>query len=154
MDNHHYFEEIEIPNMPSCLIFLDIDGTLIPDAPEECFLENIVIGKVTQLSKHHTVYLCTNGKDRNRAQSIASRLGITLVESKHKKYSRKILNDLPLDQNRQTLVIGDKILTDGLLAKRLQAHLYLVKRKYSGKERLLVRLSNYLDDVVTVTIFP
>ena len=122
MDNHfpkifkfenkkqRYFEEINIPDKPSCLIFLDLDGTLAPDIPEDISIESAVKEKVAQLSKHHIVYLCTNGKDRDRARNIALKLGIAFIDSEHKKYSRKILNGLPPDQNRQTIVIGDKIL--------------------------------------------
>ena len=152
MDKRYYFENISVPDEPSCLVLLDLDGTLTPDIREETSIENIVKEKVTQLSKHHSVYLCTNGKDRDRAQNIASKLGIALVDSKYKKQSKKFLHDLPFDPNRRTIVIGDKILTDGLLARRLHAHLYLIKRKKSGKESIFVRLVEYLDDVIAALI--
>ncbi|MDP2642159.1 MAG: hypothetical protein Q8P21_02625 [bacterium] len=148
----HYFEEIVIPDEPSCLVIIDIDGTLAPDTPGDIAVENAVKEKVVELSNRHRVYLCSNGKDRDRAQGIASMLGIELIDSKYKKYSRKILKDIRLDPNRRTLVIGDKILTDGLLALRLHAHFYLIKRKHSGKERLLVRLMEFLDDAIVAVI--
>ena len=152
MDNLHYFEEITVPDQPPLLILLDIDGTILPDTEEDASIENTVREKAALLSGHHSIYLCTNGRDRDRAKRIASKLGVALIDSKHKKYSQKILGDLPLGGNRQVLVIGDKILTDGWLARKIDAELYLVKRKCSGKERTLVRLGNFLNDAVTVIL--
>jgi len=152
MDKRYYFEDISIPDEPSCLILLDLDGTLMPDIPGDTSIESAVKEKVAQFSQHHSVYICTNGKNHDRARKIASELGISFVDSRYKKHNKKILNDIPLDPNRQTIVIGDKILTDGLLARRLDAHFYLIKRKKSGKESLFVRLVEYLDDAIAALI--
>lgn len=72
--------------------------------------------------------------------------GATLLRSKYKKPSRRIIKEL-VDQERTFVVIGDKFLTDFIFAKRIGAKFMLVKRKLSGRERLYIKFINYIDDI-------
>ena len=107
-------------------IILDIDGTLVPDGGEVFAGE--VINQVRELAEHNTVHLCSNGGREERDKKFAKLTGATWLSSTAGKPSVKVVkNSIPFDQ--PILVIGDKLLTDGLLAKRLKnARFIKVKR--------------------------
>lgn len=140
------FENLEI-NFKNKIIFLDIDGTLIPDGCLD--FKNEVIKKIGLLKKENTIFLCTNSHDKIRSSKIADILNLPIVTGDHKKPSKKIINRLNLkDRQDKFLVIGDKILIDGFFAKNIGAQFIKVKRKISGKETIFIKLINFVDDFI------
>lgn len=138
------FEDLDVV-FCDATIFLDVDGTLLPDG--ESSLSPEVTEKVRQISKENQVLLCTNKRDRLRWQVLEQALGLPVVTKRHKKPSKSILNEVE-DVGERRIVIGDKFLTDFLFARRIGATFVKTKRKLSGMESLGVKMANLLDDVV------
>lgn len=136
------FETISFP-LARSLIFLDIDGTLLPDGADE--LSEKVKRHVEEMKKMHEVRLITNGRNRARAERFAEELGTPLIRG-----PRKPFGILPDVEGLPKVVVGDKLLTDGLAALRSGAQFIRVDRKISGKESLKVRLICLLDDAVSL----
>lgn len=143
-DNLFQFEEIE--DIFGMTIFLDIDGTLVPD---NCFeIDNNTILKVEKLKRTNTIYLCTNSQNRFRNNKFTKILGLKIASLKHKKPSKNIILEVQIKNPKQILVIGDKFLTDGLFAKRIDAEFLMVKRKLSLNETLYVKVVNFIDNLI------
>ncbi len=140
------FENLDIDS-ENKLVFLDIDGTIIPDgaAPE---FSDAVLGKIRQLKAGNQVFLCTNTRDKIRNNKIASLLGLPVAAEQYRKPDHRVLKGLGLDHSKNRLVIGDKFLTDGLFAWNIGAEFIKVKRKVSGKEVPTIKLIDFIDDLI------
>jgi predicted HAD superfamily phosphohydrolase YqeG len=136
------FEQLDLDFFGK-IVLLDIDGTLVPDGKMDF---GFVLEKIGELKKNNTVYLCTNTRRENRKAQIEKLLGVPFVSSKYKKPSRKIIKDL--DKNKDIVVAGDKFLTDFVFAKRIGADFIWAKRKLSGQERAVIKIINFVDDVL------
>jgi len=143
--NLAFFEDIT-QNLNGKVIFIDIDGTLLPDS--ECCLGTGVIEAVSTLKKRNEVYLCTNSRNHTRNQKIERQLHLKIINLCHKKPSKKILCSIPFADDKKLVVIGDKYLTDARFAKNIGADLIMTKRKVSGRETLKIRLFNFIDDFI------
>lgn len=139
-----FFEDLA-DGVAGTTIFLDVDGTLVPDGESELSPE--VTRKVRELASGNQVLLCTNKRDPLRWQTLESVLGFPVVTKYHTKPSKGVLTEAGAVKE-QRVVIGDKFLIDHLFAKRIGATFIKVKRKLSGTESLGVKLMNVLDDVV------
>lgn len=126
-----FFEEISAP-WEGAVIFLDVDGTLRPDGGEG--FEQKVSEKLEGLKAKNTVYLVSN------------KTGAA------KKPGRKVADGVDL-KDKQVIVIGDKFLTDGLFAKNIGAEFIKVKRKISGQEPFLVKITYLIDDFVSAILW-
>ncbi len=129
-------------------IILDIDGTLVPD--NDWDLPQGIRSKVRQLQKKNTVVLCTNKNNPKRNTYIAQELEVVLIHSVYKKPNKKVLQDLPQEYPKAYVVIGDRLLTDGLLAFFTKSQFLMVKRKSSGKETWIVKVIYLIDDLCYV----
>ena len=133
-------------------IILDIDGTLVPDGGEVFAGE--VINQVRELAEHNTVHLCSNGGREERDKKFAKLTGATWLSSTAGKPSVKVVkNSIPSE--RPILVIGDKLLTDGLLARRLKkARFIKVKRLSATPESVFSsgRLAEIIDDTLSTIL--
>ena len=141
------FEDIAL-TLTDRTVLLDVDGTLLPDGDDTLGASAIIAAK--QLAERNTVYLLTNGKDRARINQISSVLGIAVAPSgvpAGKPRVRAVTGIVPGD--RPFVVVGDKYLIDGLLARNLKAEFIPTSRKRSGSERTTVRLSYMIDRVVS-----
>lgn len=142
-----YFENLDTASIRGSLIFLDVDGTLVAD--NQAFPSEEVLKKVKSLSSHNVVWLCSNSFNGERNETVHKLTGLPIIRG-HRKPSMKILDMVDKkDLQRKIIVIGDKILTDGFFATRIGAKFIKVKRKI-GKDRLYVKLYNFLDDAVYV----
>jgi hypothetical protein len=64
-----------------------------------------------------------------------------------------VLRGLPPDHRAQPLVvIGDKIIVDGLFARRIRARFIRIGRVRSTADRRLVRATYLLDDLVAAIV--
>ncbi len=144
------FEDID--PVKDKMILLDIDGTLIADDGGLDFSSE-VLEKVSSLRKNNRVFLCTNSNDRIKSSKIEKALGLPIVTYDHTKPSSKIINKLGIEKgNRNLLVIGDKFLTDWLFAKNIGAGFLKTARKVSGKEPLVIKCINFIDDLIWQTM--
>ncbi len=104
-------------------VILDIDGTLVPERSVK--LPEPVRVFVKELAAHSDVYLCSNSHLDQRTLAFAEMLGVKYVESHYRKPRIDIRS--VTGTTNELVVIGDKWLTDGRLARRNQARFVKVK---------------------------
>jgi predicted HAD superfamily phosphohydrolase YqeG len=145
-----FFEEVTT-DFKNRIVFLDVDGTLTNDSSD--FFDSKVLRKILMLKKSNQLYLCTNSKNIERNTLIEKNIKLKIINIKYKKPSKKILEELNLNNFKNIVVIGDKWLTDGLFAKNIDADFIKVKRKISGNENFKIKLFNYFDDLLGSFLF-
>lgn len=137
-----YFVEIDSQTIKNSVILLDIDGTLKPDGAA---LATGVREKVEELNQINEIYLCTNKKNHPINRNLAANLGVKYLESNWRKPNPRLISYLEL-KKRPLVIIGDKFLTDGLLAYFVDAQFIWVKRLRSFNEGRSKRFSYWLDN--------
>ena len=139
------FEDVA-PTLRDACILLDVDGTLLPDGGTQLMDQTIAAAR--DLATHNKVYLVSNGKDAGRVRRIADTLDIPIAPAgvPAGKPGKAAASGV---EGALLVVMGDKYLIDGLFARNLGARFILVERKRSGEERFFVRLSYFLDRVVS-----
>ncbi|MBI5412861.1 GtrA family protein [Candidatus Peregrinibacteria bacterium] len=137
------FEDVK--DIEGMTMIIDIDGTLVADNQSNVSLKTRET--IESLKESNTVYLCTNSRNHKRNAEIERALNLKIVSAHHKKPSRKILKEMDIKDHERLVIIGDKVLTDGLFAKRIGARFIMVKRKISGKEGIHIKAINYIDDL-------
>ena len=142
-----YFEQHTF-RFENALVILDIDGTLVPDCGRVA--SALVVGKVVELkAKGNEVRLCSNSRRGNYAErlaAVAAQLEVGVCPVVFRKPSTLAISGI--DRNgRALVVIGDKDLTDGLLARRVGAQFIKVRRKLDPADRLSSRMANLIDAV-------
>jgi predicted HAD superfamily phosphohydrolase YqeG len=142
-----YFEQHTF-DFANALVILDIDGTLVPDCGRVA--SAVVVEKVLELkARGNEVRLCSNSRRGNYAErlaAVAAQLEVGVCPVMVRKPSKLAISGLERD-GRQLVVIGDKDLTDGLLARRVGAQFIKVRRKLDPADRLSSRLANLIDIV-------
>jgi predicted HAD superfamily phosphohydrolase YqeG len=142
-----YFEQHAF-QFENSLVILDVDGTLVPDCGRVA--TDAVAGKVLGLkAKGNEVRLCSNSRRGNYAErlaALASQLEVGVCPVSFRKPSTLAISGLDR-KGRELVVIGDKDLTDGLLARRAGAHFIKVRRKLDPTDRLSSRMANLIDTV-------
>jgi HAD superfamily hydrolase (TIGR01662 family) len=129
------------------VVALDVDGTIVPDCARVA--SEAVVRKVRDLKQRgNEVCLCSNsrrGDYGERLAALAAQLDVAVCPLVFRKPSRLALKGLELN-GRKLVVIGDKDLTDGLLARRVGAHFIKVKRKLDPADRFVSKLANLFDN--------
>ena len=142
-----YFEQHTFP-IENSLVILDIDGTLVPDCGRVA--SAAVVAKVQELkAQGNEVRLCSNSRRDDYAErlsEIASQLEVGVCPVVFRKPSMLAISGLERN-GRPLVVIGDKDLTDGLLARRAGARFIKVRRKLDPADRLSSRMANLIDTV-------
>ncbi len=134
------------------LVILDLDGTLVADGEEG--IPEATRRVVKELAAQNTVYLSSNKRSPSgdgRLARVSALLGIPTTDTRFRKPSLEIFTGIARDGKR-IIVIGDKDITDGLLALRAGGEYIKVARLASGTESLPVRIVCWLDDVFGATI--
>jgi len=144
------FQFTQLDNIRGCTILLDIDGTISFDGKEE--VSSGVAGKITELRDRNDVYLISNKKIPGRLERMAHGFGVSAINTPFKKPSLRALGDAPRD--KPFVVIGDKFLTDGILAKRLGAEFFRVSRLTSPEDGYGARMTGFLDDFLYAIVGP
>ena len=130
------------------LVILDIDGTIVPDCGRVA--PAAVVEKVLELkARANEVRLCSNSRRGNYAErlaAIAAQLDVGVCPVRFRKPNPLALSGVDR-KGRALVVIGDKDLTDGLLARRVGAHFIKVRRKLDPADRLSSRMANQIDTV-------
>lgn len=123
---------------------LDIDGTLT--AAGSSAVPAWIIQAVSRLKEHNQVYLFSNKNMPERNMRVSVLLGVPLIDSPHAKPNPKVLAGLP----GGAVVVGDKYLTDGLLAHFTGAEFVKVTRITAASEPFADKLLSAIDDVAGV----
>lgn len=124
------------------LIF-DIDGTLVPAGGTQ--VSSTMTALVEWLKKHNEVYVFSNKRLPERNRAIADSLKVPLLASRYRKPSLRVLDGV--SREKPLVVVGDKVLTDGLLAWRAGAEFIKVERLTHKDESASDQLLNALDDI-------
>ncbi|MBF05448.1 hypothetical protein CL644_01960 [bacterium] len=127
-------------------ILLDIDGVLM--AHGEDIISPIILKNIEMLRKNNDIYIVSNSLSTHRIIKTSTALKIPWVDSGLKKPSIRILSFIKYDKTKPLVVIGDKILTDGLFAYRINAKALLLNRRVSQKDPLVVRVTYLIDDTI------
>jgi HAD superfamily hydrolase (TIGR01662 family) len=142
-----YFEQHRF-GFENSLVILDIDGTIVPDCGQVA--SAAVHDKVRELkARGNEIYLCSNSRRGNYAQrleAIAAQMEVGVCPVVFRKPSTLAISGLE-PNGRPLVVIGDKDLTDGLLARRVGARFIKVRRKLDPADRLSSRMANLIDTV-------
>ncbi len=144
-----YFAELRVAPIKQSIIILDIDGTLLADDAETVDIQTSKV--VRQLVEQgNQIYLVSNGfshqSERNRA--IAQGLGVTFFPTEFKKPLKISVLPIITAATKPVLVIGDKFLTDGLLAVNLGVPFVEVRSLRSGKEPLYAKAAYAIDSLL------
>lgn len=131
-------------------IILDIDGTLVFDGQKR--LDREVIEKINILSKNSTIYLCSNG-DEDRTKELALSLGLQFVDPCFKKPDPRVVSSVSSGGDRW-VVVGDKILTDGILATKINGEFIWVKSRRSSRDSFFTKISYAVDDFFGLLLWP
>ena len=88
---------------------------------------------------------------RNRA--IAEVLGVSLIENKHRKPNSRALGGI-IPQYKKMVVVGDKVLTDGLFALSIGAtFIHISPRVTDRAESLADKIFNATDDIAATMCY-
>lgn len=143
------FLDLSPEHFSGACVVLDIDGTLVGDRSLE--LSGDVAEKVKQLGAVASVYFCSNALP-DRAKDFATQLKVAYLPGKYKKPSRRAAEGLPTF-NGPVIVVGDKVITDGLFASNIGAEFVLVSRFRTASESVRARVGYALDAVVRPLFF-
>jgi predicted HAD superfamily phosphohydrolase YqeG len=142
-----YFEQ-QTFRFTDALVILDVDGTIVPDCGHEA--AGAVIAQVRALKAGgNEIRLCSNSRRGDyaaRLTQLASQLEVGVCPESFRKPSTLAISGLDR-AGRELVVIGDKDLTDGLLARRADARFIKVRRKLDPADRLSSRWANMIDAV-------
>jgi predicted HAD superfamily phosphohydrolase YqeG len=142
------FEFLDTRLIIRSTIILDVDGTITADAKTE--ISAGVARAIQSLAGRNAVYLFSNHSDGVRNRALARDLGLEYIDTPHRKPSRKIIEAIPAHHRVQPMiVIGDKIMIDGLFARRIGAQFIKVGRILSPSDRTLTKVAYFLDDLVS-----
>jgi predicted HAD superfamily phosphohydrolase YqeG len=143
----HYFEHHAF-HFANSLVILDVDGTIVADCGHVAC--GAVITQVNALkAAGNEIRLCSNSRRGNydaRLAQLAAQLGVGVCPVAVRKPSVRAIAGLDR-KGRALVVIGDKDLTDGLLARRADARFVKVLRKLDAGDRLSSRMANLFDTV-------
>lgn len=141
----HTWKDILARNLHGYTILLDIDGVLMADG--EDVISSEIVDFVGVLKEHNNITIVSNTIFKKRRIYAGEILNIPILETFHRKPSVRILNTLSYDKSKPLLVIGDKILTDGIFAKRINSELILLTRRTHRNDRLFIKLTYIIDDL-------
>ncbi len=137
-----YFRELAEKDIPAGCVFVDIDGTLVPDAESEVGIEETQV--LQMLAQHHEVVLVSN-KGGDRVKKIAAQFGVSAYTGSRRKPDPRISAEL---KKAPSAVIGDKILIDGVFSFLIGAQFIRVAPIKSGAEPPGIRALYMLDALV------
>lgn len=126
---------------------IDIDGTVVPEGISGIDAATRTI--LRRIADRHEARLASNGRNDARKRSITEGTGIPYTEGKKpfpalvRRLQEENRNGLPF------VVIGDRFLTDGLLAFWLEGEFVPVRPLRSGYEPLRTRLAYGVHGIAT-----
>ena len=145
-----YFYEINFGEIDNKYILLDVDGTIASDCNEN--LEGRILDGIKRLKVNNEVVLLSNNRNRGRIERISKATGLKYLKTQYKKPNKKILKDIQGGRRKKILVIGDKLLTDVIFAKRTKAPYIKVRRLTSPNDRWFVKAFYIFDDMLFLVV--
>lgn len=143
-----YFRDLEVTRFSGGRVYLDLDGTLVPDGEKR--LGNAEANTLRALSKVAEVIIVSN-KGEHRAPRIAHEFTISAADTSYRKPDPRIVQDFP-STDRPTFVLGDKYLTDGIFASRIGAEFIKFTPLQSGEEDAATKSVYRLDAAVFTVV--
>lgn len=142
-----YFRHFEIEKIKDKKVILDLDGTFLYDKHDHLDNEHILV--IQKLKENNKIYLLSNGA-KERTKEMANILGVESIETEYLKPNRKTVCGLGInnDNKHEYVVVGDKFLTDGLLALQIGIPFYHVKTLLRNEDNLLTKSIASIDDFV------
>lgn len=144
-----YFKDLDIEPFKGSQVILDIDGTLLADGAMDIGREEE--GVLRRIKEISTVYLFSNGA-KERSANFAMKYDVSYIDSDYKKPSTQVAKGIPDSPRR--FVVGDKVLTDGLLALSIGATFIQVARIVSTHASRSVQLIDGVDTLLSPLIRP
>ena len=141
----NYFKELNISALSGKTIILDIDGTITMDRSSD--IDPLVLIKIKEMNLSNNVFLFSNSKLPDRNRILAEKLQVSLLESSFKKPSRRVIDGLPNQLKSNITIIGDKVLTDGIFAKNIQADFIKIKHLQGENDSLKIKIIYILDNI-------
>jgi decaprenyl-phosphate phosphoribosyltransferase len=139
-----FFRELVTSDFAGQHILLDLDGTLLCDGERKLLSpEEHALRKLSAVAG--TVVIVSNNP-RGRESELASAYNVTVLQSRFRKPSPRVLDDLP-DKKSDWVVIGDKVLTDGWFARNIGAAFVHVRPLTNKEDSLFVSVSYTVDAV-------
>ncbi|HVU80064.1 MAG TPA: UbiA family prenyltransferase [Candidatus Paceibacterota bacterium] len=133
----------ELEDIRDATVILDIDGTLTLPGSSEVAAETATA--IEALRSRNDVYLLSNRGDRERDAAVARALRVLHIDTPYRKPSIRTLRGIK--RTRPLLVVvGDKVLTDGLLALFARARFVRVRRVAGEHDSFLDRFAHAADD--------
>lgn len=138
-----FFKDLPEARLQDRIVILDVDGTLVGDGEDD--MDEDTKQKLTLLSQSAQVYLFSNANRAERLRKLVENTNVHVVVSPHKKPNPRVLDSVPALSNSTRVVIGDRYLTDGLLAILTHSEFMCTRRVRTHRERLFVRFLYLLD---------
>ena len=138
-----YFSQLDGLSMPASIIILDIDGTIVFDGSDEITPD--VLANIKKFNSVSRVYLSSNNKMTDRNNKLSELSEVPYIRTKLRKPNPKAVRDINIGCGH-VAVIGDKFLTDGLLAIFIGAEFIKVRRLTSNNDSRLARFLCFCDD--------
>lgn len=143
-----YFRELNLNILKDKVVILDVDGTITYDKEQEVgHLEKLQLEKLKDIVQN--VFLVSNG-DKDRTKKMAEIHEILCHISEYQKPHRKVLHAFPHVVKSDLVILGDKFLTDGLLALQAGIPFLHVKSLVRGSEPMFDKLVFYIDDLIGI----
>lgn len=139
-----HFCDLPIDTFAGNTVILDVDGTLLADGAS--LLDSRTKETLSKLSNIADVYLCSNAESSDRLHALVAGTRAKVTTSPYKKPDPRVLMQVA-HTPATCVVIGDKHLTDELLAINCGIRFLKVARIRGEKERIFVRLAYLLDAV-------
>lgn len=139
---------VEVPL--GATVILDIDGTVI--APGNPVIAPQEREAVLRMAQGATAILLSNKKNHERNERIAEELGVAYHRTGWKKPFPRSAQ--PFLSRHPLVVVGDKFLTDGLLALFIRAPFIKVRRLTSRQDGFFDRLACAVDDGAYMLLRP
>ena len=122
-----FIKHNELKSIGIKLLFIDVDGTLLPRS--ETMVHLNVKKWINEAQKTCKVHLVSNNPSRSRIKSIAEQLNVSYTYRAGKprrKYLANYLSQTKLNKD-EVAIIGDRIFTDILAGNRLGIFTIFVK---------------------------
>ncbi len=126
------------------LVVLDVDGTLVADG--EDVMSEAVYAALCALARSTDVYVCSNKRREGRVLRLVAGTGAHALETRYRKPNPRVLASVE-QTGKRVVVIGDKYLTDGLLAVCIRGAFYRVRTVRQVPESWTVTLALAVDAV-------
>jgi decaprenyl-phosphate phosphoribosyltransferase len=142
------FCDLDPEDFHGTTVFLDIDGTLVPDGEET--LAPAEAQTLAALTKTAHVYLLAS-KGYHRIPALAKAYGAEAIVTDFMKPSKRIIEGVAVPRHSR-FVIGDKVMTDGWFSSRIGARFVRVARLVDGSESTMVSCLYAADALIWATV--